>query len=58
MNLRRFHRNFQKLKNAQNARIIQRFIKVKLRKYIDKIKLILKGTDELKVYAKKCVYII
>ena len=57
MNLRRFHRNVQKLKNTQNARIIQRFIKVKLRKYFDKRKLILKGTDELKAYIKKmCLY--
>ena len=45
MNLRRFHRNVQKIKNNQNARIIQRFIKVKLRKYFDKRKLILKGAD-------------
>ena len=57
MNLRRFHRNVQKLKNTQNARIIQRFIKVKLRKYFDKRKLILKGADELKLYLKKkCLY--
>ena len=53
MNLRRFHRNVQKIKNNQNARIIQKFIKVKLRKYFDKRKLILKGTDELKTYLKK-----
>lgn len=53
MNLRRFQRNTQKLQNKQNARIIQRFIKVKLRKYFDKRKLILKGADELKLYLKK-----
>lgn len=53
MNLRRFQRNAQKLQNKQNARIIQRFIKVKLRKYFDKRKLILKGADELKLYLKK-----
>ena len=57
MNLRRFHRNVQKLKNTINARIIQRFIKVKLRKYFDKRKLISKGADELKLYLKKkCLY--
>ena len=57
MNLRRFQRNAQKLQNKQNARIIQRFIKVKLRKYFDKRKLILKGADELKLYLKKkCLY--
>ena len=53
MNLRRFHRNVQKLKNKQNARIIQRFVKVKLRKYFDKRKLILSGADQLKLYLKK-----
>ena len=57
MNLRRFHRNVQKIKNNQNARRIQRFIKIKLRKYFDKRKLILKGADELKLYLKKkCLY--
>ena len=57
MNLRRFHRNVQKIKNNQNARIIQRFIKVKLRKYFDKRKLILKGVDELNTYIKKqCLF--
>ena len=57
MNLRRFHRNVQKIKNNQNARIIQRFIKVKLRKYFDKRKLILKGADELNTYIKKqCLF--
>ena len=53
MNLRRFHRNVQKIKNNQNARIIQRFIKVKLRKYFDKRKLIVSGADQLKLYLKK-----
>ena len=53
MNLRRFHRNVQKIKNNQNARIIQRFIKVKLRKYFDKRKLISKGANELSTYIKK-----
>ena len=57
VNLRRFHRNVQKIKNNQNARIIQRFIKVKLRKYLDKRKLILNGTEELNTYIKKkCLY--
>ena len=45
--------NLNKIKNNKNARIIQRFIKVKLRKYFDKRKLILKDTDELNTYIKK-----
>ena len=53
MTLRRYNRNAQKIKNNQNARIIQRFIKVKLRKYFDKRKLILKGANELSTYIKK-----
>ena len=57
MNLRRFHRNVQKIKNNQNARIIQKFIKIKLRKYFDKRKLILKGAYELNAYIKKqCLF--
>ena len=57
MNLRRFHRNVQKIKNNQNARIIQRFIKVKLRRYFDKRKLIAKGVEEFNQYLKKkCFY--
>ena len=57
MNFRRFHRNVQKIKNNQNARIIQKFIKVKLRKYFDKRKLILKGANEFKTYIKKQCFI-
>jgi len=53
MTLRRFNRNVQKIKNNQNARIIQKFIKVKLRKYFDKRKLISKGANELSTYIKK-----
>ena len=57
MALRRYHRNVQKIKNNQNARIIQRFIKVKLRKYFDKRKLITKGANELSTYIKKqCLF--
>ena len=57
MNLRRFNRNVQKIKNNQNARIIQKFIKVKLRKYFDKRKLISKGANELTTYIKKqCLF--
>ena len=49
--------NLNKIKNNPNARIIQRFIKVKLRKYFDKRKWILKGTDELNAYIKKqCIF--
>ena len=55
VNLRRLHRNVQKIKNNINARIIQRFIKVKLRKYFDKRKLIVKGINEFNLYLKnKC----
>ena len=53
MTLRRFNRNVQKIKNNQNARIIQKFIKIKLRKYFDKRKLISRGANELSAYIKK-----
>ena len=59
MYLRKYHRNIQKIKNNQNARKIQRFIKVKLRKYFDKRKLIISGIEQFNLYIKKqCLYII
>ena len=57
MYLRKYHRNIQKIKNNQNARKIQRFIKVKLRKYFDKRKLIISGIEQFNLYIKKqCLY--
>ena len=56
VNFRKYHRNVQKIKNKVNARIIQRFIKVKLRKYLDKRKLIAKGLDEFTKYIKKTYF--
>ena len=53
----RFYRQVQKEKNNQNARVIQRFIKDKLRKYLDKKKLIKNGTDILDIIIKRiCFY--
>ena len=53
----RFYRQVQKEKNNQNARVIQRFIKDKLRKYLDKKKLIKNGADILDIIIKRiCFY--
>jgi hypothetical protein len=49
----RYYRQTQKVKNHENARIIQRFIKEKLRKYFDKRDLIKKGVDSFNLYIKK-----
>ena len=49
----KYYRQIQKEKNNDNARIIQRFIKDKLRKYLDKKKLIKNGTDKLALIFKK-----
>ena len=49
----RYYRQTQKVKNNENARIIQRFIKEKLRKYFDKRDLIKKGVDTFNLYLKK-----
>ena len=52
----RFYRQAQKEKNNQNARIIQKFIKDKLRKYLDKKKLIKNGGDKLDLIIKKICF--
>ena len=53
----RYYRQVQKDKNNQNARIIQRFIRDKLRKYLDKKKLIKNGSEKLMLLIKRiCFY--
>ena len=49
----RYYRQTQKVKNDENARIIQRFIKEKLRKYFDKRDLIRKGVDTFNIFIKR-----
>ncbi len=52
----RFYRQTQKVKNHENAKIIQKFIKEKLRKYLDKKKYIKNGLDLLNLFIKrKCL---
>ena len=51
----RYYRQTEKVKNNENARIIQRFIKEKLRKYFDKRDLIKKGVDAFNLYLKRQV---
>ena len=51
----RYYRQTQKVKNNENARIIQRFIKEKLRRYFDKRDLIKKGVDAFNLYLKRQV---
>ena len=52
----KYYRQVQKEKNNQNARIIQRFIKDKLRKYLDKKKLIKNGADKLSLIFKRIIF--
>ena len=52
----RYYRQTQKVKNDENARIIQKFIKEKLRKYFDKRELINKGADVFNIFLKKKVF--
>ena len=52
----RYYRQTQKVKNDENARIIQKFIKEKLRKYFDKRELINKGADAFNLFLKKKVF--
>ena len=52
----RFYRQTQKVKNDENARIIQKFIKDKLRKYLDKKKYIKKGLDVLDLIIKRKIF--
>ena len=42
----RYYRQAQKIKNDENSKIIQKFIKEKLRRYFDKRDLIKKGAKE------------
>jgi hypothetical protein len=49
----RYYRQTQKVKNHENARIIQRFIKEKLRRYFDKRDLIKKGVDSFNLYIRR-----
>ena len=49
----RFYRQSQKVKNDENAKIIQKFIKNKLRKYLDKKKYINNGLDLLNLFIKR-----
>ena len=49
----RYYRQTQKVKNHENARIIQRFIKEKLRRYFDKRDLIKKGVDTFNLFIKR-----
>ena len=51
----RFYRQTQKVKNHENARIIQKFIKDKLRKYLDKKQYIKNGLDLLTLFIKRKV---
>ena len=51
----RFYRQTQKVKNNENAKIIQKFIKDKLRKYLDKKKYIKNGLDLLALFLKRKV---
>ena len=51
----RYYRQTQKIKNDENARIIQKFIKEKLRKYFDKKDLVRKGVDAFNLYIKRII---
>ena len=52
----RFYRQSQKIKNNENAKIIQKFIKDKLRKYFDKKKYINNGLEILNILIKKKIF--
>ncbi len=52
----RYYRQTQKVKNDENARIIQKFIKEKLRRYFDKKKLIQKGAETFNIFIIKKVF--
>ena len=51
----RYYRQAQKLKNHENSKIIQKFIKEKLRRYFDKRDLIKKGANLFTSFIKKKV---
>ena len=52
----KYYRQIQKEKNNQNAKIIQRFIKDKLRKYLDKKNSVKKGSDKLTKIFKRIIF--
>ena len=52
----RYYRQAQKLKNEENSKIIQKFIKEKLRKYFNKKDLIKKGANAFNLFLKKKVF--
>ena len=56
MNFFRYYRQVQKEKNNQNAKIIQKFIREKLRKYLDKKNLIKNGANKLSILIKKIFF--
>ena len=49
----RLYRQTQKAKNDENARIIQQFIKEKLRRHFDKRELVKKGVDAFNIFLKR-----
>ena len=49
----RYYRQAQKIKNDENSKIIQKFIKEKLRRYFDKRDLIKKGVNVFDIFLKK-----
>ena len=49
----RYYRQAQKLKNEENSKIIQKFIKEKLRRYFDKRDLIKKGVNVFNTFLKR-----
>ena len=52
----RFYRQTQKVKNHENAKIIQKFIKEKLRKHSDKKKLIISGVESFNLFLKRKIF--
>ena len=52
----RYYRQAQKIKNNENAKIIQRFIKEKLRRYFNKKDLIKKGANLFNSFLKKKIF--
>ena len=52
----RYYRQAQKIKNDENSKIIQKFIKEKLRRYFDKRDLIKKGANIFNLFLKKNIF--
>ena len=51
--LMRFHIQAQKIKNHENAKTIQKYAKIKLKKYLKKKQLIKEGLDNLDLFVKR-----